>query len=646
MKNEIEFFLQDLTYGSTYEFLEEGKHKDELTVIAKKRGIQLPCKDLAPFRCVYAYVDRFNKNSCRLKKEEVEKALNSLAGKAINFDHMRKSVIGHWIDAKIEGNKVIGYGIFFKGNFPEEYIHVKNLMEKGKLKVSFESWGSKSFGKDGKYDLNDIEFAGGGLLISTEPAFPGSKVTEFANEHEEELVLEFAKVMTPPKEFVHLASYQCECIECGHKMTTEGHCRDEKCPKCGGQMRRADRPGPGQGNEELEESRYYVHEMEIIMKSLSEVDCLTCKEKGVFEILAVDFEKNSTRIKCWNCQAVMQVDLTPTAKLTKKGKKIKKMSNVAEKANIEDYDKFIKEFEGSDEALEILLEDSMNNSKSVKYEQRQELQDNMFAIVKPFKTESGKERKIRMFPIHDYDRVRVALAKLAQDKPKQTLQKLDISVETVKNKILRRARQLKMKKLIEKYEKSSIDEVLQEIAKASLKRELSKDEVEKAKVKVDEKGEEITEDEAKAIVAEFKKEDKKLDEDAKKKDEMIQAKEKEVKDLTEKLEKATKKAEELQTKMNEIEKAKVQELVKARRDELGDYVKDLSDEQILDETKYEIAKLKKENAELRSGKKKDPDDGDPDFTKGSIDKDKVDHEAKLRDKIDSYAFPREKKDKD
>lgn len=40
--------------------------------------------------------------------------------------------------------------------------------------------------------------------------------------------------------------YDCECIECGHKLTSDKHCKDLKCPKCGGQMRRVERPGPGQ----------------------------------------------------------------------------------------------------------------------------------------------------------------------------------------------------------------------------------------------------------------------------------------------------------------------------------------------------------------------------------------------------------------
>ena len=41
-------------------------------------------------------------------------------------------------------------------------------------------------------------------------------------------------------------TFDCECIECGHKMQSEEHCADIKCPECGGQMRRAERPGPGQ----------------------------------------------------------------------------------------------------------------------------------------------------------------------------------------------------------------------------------------------------------------------------------------------------------------------------------------------------------------------------------------------------------------
>lgn len=48
-------------------------------------------------------------------------------------------------------------------------------------------------------------------------------------------------------------TYECECIDCGHKMTTEKHCKDIKCPKCGGEMRRTERPGPGRALSEKRE---------------------------------------------------------------------------------------------------------------------------------------------------------------------------------------------------------------------------------------------------------------------------------------------------------------------------------------------------------------------------------------------------------
>jgi len=47
------------------------------------------------------------------------------------------------------------------------------------------------------------------------------------------------------------AGYKCECVKCGVTVTTDKHCRDIKCPKCGGQMRRAERPGAGFNDLEL-----------------------------------------------------------------------------------------------------------------------------------------------------------------------------------------------------------------------------------------------------------------------------------------------------------------------------------------------------------------------------------------------------------
>lgn len=42
------------------------------------------------------------------------------------------------------------------------------------------------------------------------------------------------------------ATFLCECIECGYFLESAEHCDGLLCPRCGGQMRRAERPGPGQ----------------------------------------------------------------------------------------------------------------------------------------------------------------------------------------------------------------------------------------------------------------------------------------------------------------------------------------------------------------------------------------------------------------
>jgi len=39
--------------------------------------------------------------------------------------------------------------------------------------------------------------------------------------------------------------FECECLKCGYRMSSEQHCMSIKCPKCGGEMRRVDRPGIG-----------------------------------------------------------------------------------------------------------------------------------------------------------------------------------------------------------------------------------------------------------------------------------------------------------------------------------------------------------------------------------------------------------------
>jgi len=281
----IEKFLKDMSFNSRYSFLEEGENKSELASIADKRGIKLPCHDLSIFKCVYGYIERENLNGCTLLKEEVETTLNTLIDKAVDFDHMRKRVVGHWIDAKIVNNEIIAYGVFYKGNFKDDYDVIKDMMEKDVLAISFEAYGNRQFTGDKSYNLRDIEFSGGALLLKTNPAFPGSKVLDFASLPKEK-VLEFAKVMTEPKEFVHFK---------GNK---------------------------DKGTSKKEEKGYLVvQDLETIYELLGKVECPSCKEKSLGQINMIDFEKHILRVNCYACDAVIKVDLIPIVELIKKGKK-------------------------------------------------------------------------------------------------------------------------------------------------------------------------------------------------------------------------------------------------------------------------------------------------------------------------------------
>lgn len=86
------------------------------------------------------------------------------------------------------------------------------------------------------------------------------------------------------------ASYKCECLDCGKVFTAQEHCKDTKCPECGGQTRRKDRPGPGQkaSNEEVAEEDKESEE--------AKKTTITEKEKIKTE-RTYDDEKNEETVK-------------------------------------------------------------------------------------------------------------------------------------------------------------------------------------------------------------------------------------------------------------------------------------------------------------------------------------------------------------
>ena len=615
---QVNKFLEDMSFNSRIRILEEAKDKDKLMEIATKKGIQLPAHDLAIFECIYAYTDRQNKNGCTLPKEEVEKALPTLAGKSIDLDHFRKRVVGHWVDAKIEGDEIRAYGVFFKGSFNEDYEIAKELFDKGNLAVSFEAWGDRIYkDKDKKqYDLTDIEFAGGALLIKTEPAFDGAGVLEMAKK---DRVLEMAKVMTAPKSFVQ---------------------------------------------DKIEKARYYSHDMDSVIKAMSQVPCAGCDEMYSYDPMMIDFANNKAKTKCVSCGTEMMLDLTPQATVTKKGRQVKSATEIVKKASIENIDELVKEFEGADDALAVALEESALNPTDMPFSERANLKDDDFAVVKIINLGEDKTKKIRMFPIHDLVHICASANRLEQSQVRSMLDKLGVTQDNMDRKILRKATCIIMKSLLEKYKKNSVGETIQEIAKTSISRELTQAELEKAYSIVEYKATGGKSDAASLLSLKGKstadpvslqnanvtEEDVKLAiaEATKPAEVKSDPKDAELASLKAALAEATTKLAGFEAEKAATETARKAALVKARRDELTEeFAKDLKDEDVLDETKFELAKLKKENAELKAKSGKPATAAvKPALTKGSDNKNIEDSIVQSRQLVDKYAFGESKSDEE
>jgi hypothetical protein len=303
MQNRVKLLFEELSYKSEFELLDYGKHKDELEEVGKKRGIKLPSKDIAIFKCKYAMIDQENRNGCILPKKEVEKALDTLVSKAIDKDHFRKSTIGYWLDVKSIKNDIIAYGCFWKSNFPEDYEDIKNRMKDGKMKISFEAWGTREFNKDGSYNLTDIEFAGGALLFDTEPAFPDAEVLNFSSLNEK--ILEFAKVVEEAKE------EQITKEEIKEEKVIEKSIEEKKTV----QVEESKEPI-------VEQARLdFNYDKETIARMMFETTCPSCGAKGWNDIQNINFVTNKIKSRCPGCDGIAEYDLTPSVSIVKSGEK-------------------------------------------------------------------------------------------------------------------------------------------------------------------------------------------------------------------------------------------------------------------------------------------------------------------------------------
>jgi len=302
--------------------------------IAAKRGIQYPSPHLAIFKSVYAKIEEANGNGVRLSKKAVEESLPTLVGKQVNFNHQRQGAIcGYILDAWLNNREEIEICFaFFKDVYHDEYAEAIDLMENGNLTVSFELNSEKATQdhlSDGTRRLNDINFAGVGLLLNEKPAYAGAKVFEMAKKA-------VAYIFNP-----------------------------------NGDLMFANK-----------------NEYQELIKALS----------------------------------------------------VAKDNNLSQgELNME------KELRIADS-----INDEVQNAKKLSYQEKQNLPDSSFAVV--IKKDG---RKIRKFPIHDAAHVRNALARLGQEPTIKALERLGVSVEATKKKVLARAKALGLKELVQKHEKAS-----------------------------------------------------------------------------------------------------------------------------------------------------------------------------------------------
>jgi hypothetical protein len=302
-ETELNAFLESLSLESSFRVLDEATDKDHIEELAKKYNIPWPNPDISIFTSKYAFTEKANLNGCRLPTEEVEKALHTLAHKAVDFDHLRQRVVGHYLGAELKDGVIYADGIFFKSNFSEDYEVIKELMNNNNLKVSFEAWGNREKLEDGTYNLTNIHFAGGALLIDTKPAFPDAGVLELSKKR----VLEMANVLTAPKNYI----------------------REETDMK------------------KLEKARYYAWEIDSIARLMYEVKCPDCNKQGTLGLDMVNFKDNECEGECFACSAKCKVKFTPKAEKIEKSsaREIASIELLSSKNKTEDSSKDMNELE-------------------------------------------------------------------------------------------------------------------------------------------------------------------------------------------------------------------------------------------------------------------------------------------------------------
>jgi len=157
----------------------------------KKANINYPHPSLAFFKATYAKFEEANGNNVILA-DSVKDNVSDLIGTQMNKNHYRYgNIMGQIINAYVTKNNEIEIIFsFHKSVYADEYQQALDLMEKGKLTVSFELRVDKEnveIVSGGAKRLSAVDWEGVGMLYNVKPAYSNAFVLETAMKQIEDL---------------------------------------------------------------------------------------------------------------------------------------------------------------------------------------------------------------------------------------------------------------------------------------------------------------------------------------------------------------------------------------------------------------------------------------------------------------------------
>jgi len=629
INTQIENFLVDYENEVEIEFLETGKEKDELIESAKKRGILLQgSRDLGVIKTIYAFTNQNNTNGAILPRKEFRKILPQIIGKPMDINHKRDLVVGFYIDYKyiLKEDKAIAYGVFFKSNFPKLWEKAKQLQKLNKLSSSFEIWTPKKkrkYFENGTYEMHDMEIAGGALVFEengVKPSFEDAKVLAMAiRENIDDKHLVYASKYNKDDILYYCGeegclitgSVSCECLKCGHKTQVNGHCNETKCPKCGGEMRRVDRPGTGRpdqspnaGNKikcsNCEEEIDIATTPELRQGTVKCPKCFAilngqsgqmiyppqiidfkigCPDCGVRNWLILSSKEDKAKLKCMSCAKEYEVTFA-----TKKNDELLGRVNFL--------------YTGSVRCTQCGNDIYMASVSGI---DKRTIKCKRCGLEFPYKLSSGKSRNIIKI-----DEIKIEKSSKEEDKEMDKkvenaseikevgTEKKEVIVENKDPKVeeAKKEETLKVEEAKDKKEDKAEEKVeKKEQPEAEVKKEVKEPEEAKEAPKEDKSKEIKIKDKVAQTIKNLRKTNRELSQSI----EIASKNEKTLKDDVDKLNKQVK---ELEGKVK-LYLEKATDIV-SRRKELGKFAEKISDEDILNDDKFARAKAEKENAKLKA----------------------------------------------